>query len=257
MAGAATAADDDLASAASAVAVATRARSAGNRARSGDRQEHDEHRVGDRPDPTLCPEPETRLDDQRVGDQGQERPAVAQGVEPVRVADGLALPRRLEPATHQRGGRRQDECRQADEHEQDPDEIEDRWDRFDPDRAQVGRGEEQRDDRERRQDQVQRWPPGTEPSHRQVPVQVADEEDALEEEQDGRPDRGRATEHRQHQPAHEGLHAEEEERRQADGQREREGRPQQRACERQGAGGHGSSGGVDGGHPRGIHAAVK
>ena len=54
-------------------------------------------------------------------------------------------------------------------------------------------------------DEVERRPQRSEPSHRQVAVQVADEEDGLEEEQDGRPDRRRATEDRQHQPADERL----------------------------------------------------
>ena len=74
-----------------------------------------------------------------------------------------------------------------------------------------------RDFAERQKDR----PPGdAQPGHRHVAVRIAEQQDRLEEEQDGRPHGGRPAEDGQDQPADERLHAEQQERRQTDGQRE-------------------------------------
>ena len=216
-----------------------------DRARRRDGEKHDQHPVADRPDPALRTEPEARFDQHGIGEEGEQRAAVAERVEPVGITCGLALASRLEPAAQERRRRRQDERRQADHDEQDPNEIEDRGHGL---HAQVGhpsRGNEQRQDRESRQHEVQRRPPDAQPGHRQMPVQVPDQQDSLEEEQHGRPDRGRPSEDRQDQPPDQRLHAEQEERRQPDRQREWEGGAKHGTCERSGAGGHRVSGRVD------------
>ena len=77
----------------------------------------DRERKDDEPD---CPhaalgrQPEPRLDDERVGEQRQERPGVAQGIEPVRVAVVVGIVRpatRGVPRGYERCRRCQDEGR--------------------------------------------------------------------------------------------------------------------------------------------------
>jgi hypothetical protein len=55
-----------------------------------------------------------------------------------------------------------------------------------------------------------------EPRRRKMGVQVAEEQHRLEERKDRGPDPSGATEDGQHEPAHQGLDAEQQERRQAD-----------------------------------------
>src|SRR4029077_11623983 len=122
----------------------------------------------------------------------------------------------------QQGGRRGDQQgRGADREDQDPDEVDDGRQ---PDVAQLadaGGGERQGRDGQQRQDHVDDGPTARpEARGRQVAIGVADEQDRLEEEQDGGPDRGRAAERRQRQPADQGLDREQQERRQGDRRRE-------------------------------------
>ena len=185
-------------------------------------QAADENRHPDRPDRALGGQTERRLDEERVGEQGGERPRVAQGVEPVRVG-GLTVGRsdRGEPRAQQWRGRGDQQGRGADREDQDPDEVDDGRQ---PDVAQVadaGGGERQGRDSQQRQDHVDDGPTARpEARGRQVAIGVADEQDRLEEEQDGGPDRGRAAERRQRQPADQGLDREQQERRQGDRRRE-------------------------------------
>ena len=194
----------------------------------------DEQAVADHPDRALLGQAEGRLDDERVGQQGEQRPAVAERVQPVRVPAAIARADRLEPAGHERRRRGQDEGGQADEHQQDAHEVDDRGDgRV----AQVGddrRADEQADQGQTGEDQVERRPGDAQARDRQVAVGVAEQQDRLEEEQDGRPHRGRAAEDRQDQPADERLNAEQQERRQADGQREERRRRARPAARRSG-----------------------
>ena len=129
--------------------------------------------------------------------------------------------------------------------------------RLDPHVAEPRRGDDQRDDREGGDDEVERRAPRAEPGHGHVAVQVADEEHALEEEQDRRPDRRRPAEDGEHEPADQGLDTEQEEGRQPDRQRERERFTEQRAGKRGGTGSHGVSGRVSGSHRRPACLVVK
>jgi hypothetical protein len=128
---------------------------------------------------------------------------------------------RGEPRAQQRRGRGDQQGRGPDREDQDPDEVDDRRH---PDVAQLadpGGGERQGRDGQQRQDHVDDRPAARpEACRRQVAVGVADEQDRLEEEQDGRPDRRRAAERRQGQPADERLDREQQERGQGDRPRE-------------------------------------
>ncbi len=116
--------------------------------------------------------------------------------------------------------------------------------------------DEERDEREPGQQHVERRSPGAEPGHRNVTVEVADQEDALEEEEDRRPHGRRAAEDRQDEAPDQRFDAEQQERRQPDRQGERQRRAQQRTSEDEGAGGHRVSERFKATHGRGTSPAV-
>ncbi len=232
----------------SVTAVAARLRRHGQDLGRRDSEQGDEQAIADHPDRALLGKPERRLDEQRVGQQGEQRPAVAECIEPVRVAAAIAGPDGLEPARDQRRGRRQHERRQPDEQEQDPDEVDDRGDRGVAQIGDDGRADEQADQGQTGEEEVERRTRDPQPGDRQVTVGVAREQDRLEEEQHGRPHGRRPAEDRQDETADERLHAEQQERRQADGHGEERGRGDRGRARDRCRWSSGSSGGRHGRH---------
>ena len=135
-------------------------------------------------------------------------------------APGLAPPAR-EPGRDERGRRREHEHRRPHRQGEDPQDV----DRRRQARRLDVRGPERRDQepgqrREGQPDVHGRPAPRSEPDGRGVTVQVAEQQDRLEEDEHGRPHGRRATECREHELADERLDPEQQERRPADGQRE-------------------------------------
>ncbi len=104
------------------------------------------------------------------------------------------------------------------------------------------RRDDQGDDRQSGNDEVEGRSPATEPGDGHVTVEVAEQQDGLEEEEDRRPHGRRPAEDRQDEAADERFHAEQQERGQPDRQRERQRRTEDRARDSQRAGRHEASG---------------
>ncbi len=158
--------------------------------------EDDEHAVADGPPGRLLPQPERRLDDQRIGEQRDEAAQVAGRVEKIRVPCALHIRGRIPPLQHGRA-RREREERQPDRDEQRQEQPGDRMAQGrvrhprEPDR--------QHRDREQQHEDVQRCVAPDAESRRAVRIRVAAQQDGLEEDQARVPHRGGAAEQRQHQ----------------------------------------------------------
>ena len=114
-----------------------------------------------RPHRTLGGEPERRLDDQGVGQQGRQRSAVAEGVEPVRVdrAGRLRVPHGRVPGRQERRRGGQQERRRTHRHCQDREEVQPGRDRGVAKRCPVGRRGQQEREGEVRDGDVDERPP--------------------------------------------------------------------------------------------------
>ena len=186
--------------------------------RGGDHKQH-EDADPDRPGDTLRREAERRLDDQRIRQQGCQRRAVAERVEPIRIdgAGRLGVAHGCIPRGEERRGRGEQEGRRPHRHRQDAEEVEGRRDRRVPERRPIhGRRQEQRQHDEGDAHVGHRPAPEPETGHRDVPVQVAQQEDALEEGEHRGPCGRHPAEDRQRQAPDQRLHREQQEGRQAD-----------------------------------------
>ena len=190
-------------------------------ARRGDGQQRHHQDVGDQPHTALTRQPQARFDDERVCQQRQQRPAVTERVEPVRII-AIVGADVGDPAGQQGRGARQHEGRETDDGSQQDDDAHGGGQTIDPDRGQTSGGQEQGHDPEAGERNMDRRSPSPEPGHRDVGIEIPAEQDGLEEEQGRRPDRRCPAEDRQHQAANERLHREQQERRQADGGGERD-----------------------------------
>ena len=193
------------------------------------RQERREHDEPDEPQAALGRQAEARLDQQRVRQQGQQGAAVAERVQPVRIAASRRPRRRPadagEPARQERRRGRQQERRQPDHGAQEHDDAEGGREALDGDRCDPDRGQEQRDDPQHREADVDGRPPAAEPGHRHVRVQVARRRTAWKKNSVVAQTAGRAAEDRQGEPADQRLDREQQERGQPDrrGEGERAG----------------------------------
>ena len=186
-----------------------------------ERDDHREHREPHAPPGPLGRETQPRLDDQRVGEEGDQRSSVAERVEPVRVAGvGARIVDAADarvPGRDQRGGGGHRERGGPDDDQQDREEP---WNDREVGAIEGCHRPRRRDGRDEGHDHqadVQRCAATRVDARReQVRVQVAQEQDGLEEHQDGRPDRRCAAEHGQDEPPHHRLRREQEERREAD-----------------------------------------
>ena len=184
-----------------------------------------QHGEPDRPRRPLIAEAEPGADEERVRQQGQERAAVRQGVQPVRIRARTAAPAG-EPGRDERGRRREDEHRRPDRQGEDAQDVDRRREARRSDVGRAQRGDEEPGQGSQRQPDVHdRAAPWSEPRDRRVSVQVAEQEDRLEEDEHGRPGRGRAAERREHELTDEGFDPEQQERGPADGQGEDGHRP--------------------------------
>ena len=184
------------------------------------RQEH-EHRVADRPDPTLHAQRERRLDRDRIHQQREQAPEIARGVEEVRILRGRMIGLG-EPALKHGRRRRQREERQTDrpgEQQEQP------ADRIAIDgRRRVGTNRERQ--RQRRQQQHadvhDARSPRPQPLRDAVRVRVAAEQHDLEEQHARVPDHRRPAENRQNALRDHRLDDEHQQRAEEQRRRERE-----------------------------------
>ena len=172
-------------------------------------QQHDEHGVAPRPQLPLVVERQSRLDQERIRHQPDHAAEVARPVQEVRVAPGRVV-RVRQPALQQRGGRGDDEERQADRHREQAEQRQRRV----PARGvggDRGHAERQDDRRQEQQDGVKaERAVRAELGRGDVRVQVPEQEHGLEEHERDRPHRRRAAERRQHEARHHRLDREQQ-----------------------------------------------
>ena len=188
-------------------------------AHGGCRDDGDEDADPRGPERALGRQAEGRLEEERIGEQCHQRCPVAQRVEPVRVdgAGGLRVAHRGVPRRQERRRGGQQERRRPDRDREDREQVQrGREPRVAERRPVGGCREKQAERRDRHAHVDHRTSTDAETGHRDVAVEVAQQQDALEEREDGGPRGGHATEDRQHQAPHERLDREEQERGEAD-----------------------------------------
>ena len=141
----------------------------------------------DRPGTGLGRTRQPRLDHRRVGEEGEERPGIGEGIEPV---GRQARVDQAEPPLEERSGGREDDKRQADRCREEEE------DRGDGVIAGAGapafpRGDGEEGEGQRETDAMdQRLPPRRQPCREEVGIGIARQQHPLEEEEAGCPDAG-------------------------------------------------------------------
>ncbi len=156
----------------------------------------------------LLLEAEVRLDEERVGEEPAEAADVAGGEEEVGIVRARPVGPGVPPLQQRPRGRKHDE-READHHCERAQQPDGRGvlTRCGP----RGEGERQRGQRQREHHQVhQRLAPWRQPARRHVRVEVAGEQQHLEEERAGAPDRRAAAVRREQESRDHRLHREQQ-----------------------------------------------
>ncbi len=153
-----------------------------------------------------------RLDDERVGEEGEEAGAVGDGEEPPRIAPSAGVPGR-----EQRRRRREQEGGGAADDGEGEEDVERGRHAVDAERGDVrGRDERERDGGDRQHELQHAGDGGRDAGSDDVGVDVAQEEHGGEEAEAGGPDGGCAAKYGKDEARGEQLQAEEQERREAD-----------------------------------------